>query len=267
MIKFFKFVSDLVVIFGLNFEMLYQSVISSENIFIRKIMNSCNTNCENQGTGYSMPRIGEKAPSFRAMTTKGKLNFPEDYKGHWKILFSHPADFTPVCTTEFIAFAKLHQEFEELNTKIVGLSVDSLSSHIAWVRNIKEKIEWDGNKNIDIQFPIIVDLSKKVSTLYGMIMPGESNNSCVRAVFFIDPDDIIRAIIYYPLVLGRNFDEIKRVIIGLQTADANNVAMPANWVPGKEVILHSPITTDEAQDRIEEEGITCTEWYLCSKHL
>ena len=214
-----------------------------------------------------MPRIGDQAPEFRAMTTKGKLNFPSDYKGYWKILFSHPADFTPVCTTEFIAFATMQEEFDKLNTKLVGLSVDSLSSHIAWVRNIKEKIEWDGNKNVDIDFPIVVDLSKKVSTLYGMIMPGESNNACVRAVFFIDPTDTIRAIIYYPLVLGRNFEEIKRVIIGLQTAQEYDVALPANWQPGKEVVLHSPITTDEAVTRTSEEGITCHDWYLCSKKL
>ena len=222
---------------------------------------------ENSNNNWRMPRIGDQAPEFRAITTKGKLNFPGDYKGYWKILFSHPADFTPVCTTEFIAFAKMQEEFDKLNTKLVGLSVDSLSSHIAWVRNIKEKIEWEGNKNVDIDFPIVVDLSKNVSTLYGMIMPGESNNACVRAVFFIDPTDKIRAIIYYPLVLGRNFDEIKRVIIGLQTADAHDVAMPANWQPGKDVVLHYPITTDEAVARTAEEGLTCHEWYLCSKKL
>ena len=222
---------------------------------------------ENSNNNWRMPRIGDQAPEFRAMTTKGKLNFPGDYKGYWKILFSQPPDFTPVCTTEFIAFAKMQEEFDKLNTKLVGLSVDSLSSHIAWVRNIKEKIEWEGNKNVDIDFPIVVDLSKNVSTLYGMIMPGESNNACVRAVFFIDPTDKIRAIIYYPLVLGRNFDEIKRVIIGLQTADAHDVAMPANWQPGKDVVLHYPITTDEAVARTAEEGLTCHEWYLCSKKL
>ncbi len=222
---------------------------------------------EDNNTCWSMPRIGDQAPEFRAMTTHGKLNFPSDYKGSWKILFSHPADFTPVCTTEFIAFANMQKEFEALNTKIVGLSVDSLSSHIAWVRNIKEKIHWEGQKDIEISFPIIVDLSKNVSKLYGMIMPGEANNACVRAVFFIDPSDKIRAIIYYPLVLGRNFDEIKRVIIGLQTADAHDVAMPANWVPGKEVILHTPITTDEAVERCAQEGVTCHDWYLCTKKL
>ena len=222
---------------------------------------------ENSNNNWRMPRIGDQAPEFRAMTTKGKLNFPGDYKGYWKILFSHPADFTPVCTTEVIAFAKMQKEFDKLNTKLVGLSVDSLSSHIAWVRNIKEKIEWEGNKNVDIDFPIVVDLSKNVSTLYGMIMPGESNNACVRAVFFIDPTDKIRAIIYYPLVLGRNFDEIKRVIVGLQTTDAHDVAMPANLQPGKDVVHHYPITTDEAVARTAEEGLTCHEWYLCSKKL
>ncbi len=222
---------------------------------------------EENNTCCSMPRIGDRAPEFRAMTTHGKLNFPSDYKGSWKILFSHPADFTPVCTTEFIAFANLQAEFEELNTKIVGLSVDSLSSHIAWVRNIEEKIHWEGQNDIKIGFPIIVDLSKNVSKLYGMIMPGEANNACVRAVFFIDPSDKIRAIIYYPLVLGRNFEEIKRVIIALQTADANDVAMPANWVPGKDVILHTPVTVEDAEARCAEEGVTCHEWYLCTKKL
>ena len=222
---------------------------------------------ENNNTCWSMPRIGDQAPSFRAMTTHGKLNFPEDYSGKWKILFSHPADFTPVCTTEFISFAKMQAEFEALNTQLVGLSVDSLSSHIAWVRNIEEKIEWDGNKNVKIGFPIIVDLSKTVSKLYGMIMPGEANNACVRAVFFIDPSDKIRAIIYYPLVLGRNFEEIKRVIVGLQTADAHDVALPANWEPGKEVVLHYPTTTAEVEQRCAQEGITCSDWYLCTKKL
>ena len=222
---------------------------------------------ENNNTCWSMPRIGDQAPEFRAMTTHGKLNFPGDYAGKWKILFSHPADFTPVCTTEFIAFAKMQKEFEALNTQLVGLSVDSLSSHIAWVRNIQEKIEWEGEKNIEIGFPIIVDLSKTVSKLYGMIMPGEANNACVRAVFFIDTSDKIRAIIYYPLVLGRNFDEIKRVIVGLQTADAHDVALPANWEPGKDVVVHYPVTTAEAQERVKEEGLTCHEWYLCSKKL
>ncbi len=221
----------------------------------------------NNNTCWSMPRIGDQAPAFRGMRREGKLNFAGDYAGKWKILFSHPADFTPVCTTEFIAFAKMQEEFEALNTQIVGLSVDSLSSHIAWVRNIQEKIEWEGNKNVEIGFPIIVDLSKTVSTLYGMIMPGEANNACIRAVFFIAPSDKIRAIIYYPLALGRNFDEIKRVIIGLQTADAHDVALPANWKPGKDVLMHYPVTTAGAQERVKEEGITCHEWYLCSKKL
>ena len=222
---------------------------------------------ENNNTCWSMPRIGDQAPEFRAMTTHGKLNFPGDYAGKWKILFSHPADFTPVCTTEFIAFAKMQEEFEALNTQLVGLSVDSLSSHIAWVRNIQEKIEWEGNKNVEIGFPIIVDLSKTVSTLYGMIMPGEANNACVRAVFFIDPSDKIRAIIYYPLVLGRNFEEIKRVIVGLQTADAHDVALPANWEPGKDVVLHYPTTVAEVEQRCAQEGVNCTDWYLCTKKL
>ena len=157
-----------------------------------------------------LPRIGDKAPSFEAVTTQGPIRFPEDYAGRWIILFSHPSDFTPVCTSEFMTFAARSDEFEALNCQLVGLSVDGLYSHIAWLRTIRDKIVYRGMQHVEVRFPLIADLRMKVANLYGMIQPGESSTSAVRAVFFIDPDATIRAVIYYPLALGRNFDEIKR---------------------------------------------------------
>ena len=174
----------------------------------------------------SMPRIGEAAPEFKAVTTQGDINFPSDYKGDWVILFSHPADFTPVCTSEFMTFASLEDKFAKANCKLVGLSVDGLYSHIAWLRTIKDKIEYKGMKEVEVKFPLIEDITMEVAQKYGMIQPGESNTKAVRAVFFIDPKGIIRTIIYYPLSLGRNFDELYRVLIALQTADEFGVATP-----------------------------------------
>ena len=185
----------------------------------------------------SMPRIGDKAPSFKAVTTQGEISFPEDYSGKWVILFSHPADFTPVCTSEFMTFATMEKQFEEANCKLVGLSVDGLYSHIAWLRTIKDKIEYKGMKNVEVNFPLIEDITMNVAKAYGMIQPNEDTTKAVRAVFFIDPKGIIRAIIYYPLSLGRNFEELYRVIIALQTADEFNVATPADWQPGDDVIV------------------------------
>ncbi len=218
---------------------------------------------------YQMPRIGEKAPAFKAVTTQGPINFPSDYKGKWKILFSHPADFTPVCTSEFMTFASLASEFEALNTQLVGLSVDGLYSHIAWLRTIKEKIEYKGMKDVEIKFPLIEDITMEVAKTYGMIQPGESSTKAVRAVFFIDPNDVIRTILYYPLSLGRNFDEIKRVIIGLQTADKFSVALPADWRPGDDVIVPTAGSCGVAKSRMEggEEGVTCHDWFFCTKPL
>lgn len=167
---------------------------------------------------YSMPRIGDKAPEFKAVTTQGEINFPSDYSGSWVILFSHPADFTPVCTSEFMTFASMAAKFEKANTKLVGLSVDGLYSHIAWLRTIKEKIEYKGMKDVEVKFPLIEDITMSVAQKYGMMMPGESSTKAVRAVFFIDPKGVIRTILYYPLSLGRNFEEIYRVVLGLQTA-------------------------------------------------
>ncbi|MDD3099482.1 MAG: peroxiredoxin, partial [Bacilli bacterium] len=167
---------------------------------------------------YRMPLIGDKAPAFTAVTTQGMINFPEDYKGKWVILFSHPADFTPVCTTEFMTFASLADDFKALNTELVGLSVDSLYAHIAWLRKIKE-IEWKNFKDIEVKFPLIEDIRMDVAKKYGMIQPGQSNTQAVRAVFVVDPNGIVRTILYYPLSMGRNFDEIKRIIQALQKAD------------------------------------------------
>jgi peroxiredoxin (alkyl hydroperoxide reductase subunit C) len=216
-----------------------------------------------------MPRIGDKAPEFKAITTQGNINFPSDYSGKWIILFSHPADFTPVCTSEFMTFASMQNEFTALNTQLVGLSIDGLYSHIAWLRTIKEKIEYKGMKNIEVTFPLIEDISMNVANKYGMIQPGESSTKAVRAVFFIDPKGTIRAMIYYPLSLGRNFDELKRVIIALQTADAYNIATPANWQPGDDVIVPTAGSCGVAKERMEskDETMKCYDWFFCTKKL
>lgn len=216
-----------------------------------------------------MPRIGDNAPSFHAITTQGEINFPDDYVGKWVILFSHPADFTPVCTSEFMTFASMSNDLEALNCKLVGLSVDGLYSHIAWLRTIKEKIEYKGMKNVEVTFPLIEDITMEVANKYGMLQPGESTTKAVRAVFFIDPKGIIRAVIYYPLSLGRNFDELKRVIIGLQTADAFGVALPADWRPGDDVIVPTAGSCGVAKDRMEgkQEGVKCYDWFFCTKKL
>lgn len=220
-------------------------------------------------TNNPMPRIGEKAPAFTANTTQGKINFPEDYKGKWIVLFSHPADFTPICTSEFVTFGSLQKEFENLNCQLVGLSIDSLSSHIAWLRTIKEKIQYNDMKNIDIQFPLIDDIKMEIANKYGMIQPDESDTKTVRAVFFIDPEGTIRTIIYYPLNLGRNFDELKRILIGLQTIDTFKVALPADWRPGDEVVLPAPGTMEAANKRTENPGkdVTKWDWFFCTKKL
>ena len=219
---------------------------------------------------YSMPRLGDPAPAFEAVTTQGTIHFPSDFRGKWIILFSHPSDFTPVCTSEFMTFGKMAQEFADLNCQLVGLSVDGLYSHIAWLRIIREKIEFNGIKNIEITFPLIADLSMNVARMYGMLQPGESKTQAVRAVFFIDPQGIIRSIIYYPLSLGRNFDEIKRVLIGLQTIDKFDVALPADWRPGSDVIVPTASTMGMAEERTEgktEEGAVCYDWFFCLKKL
>jgi len=220
-------------------------------------------------TTYSMPRIGDPAPSFTAVTTQGTIHFPNDFQGKWVILFSHPADFTPVCTSEFMTFAKMEPEFARLNTQLVGLSVDGLYSHIAWLRTIKEKIEFRGWKDVEVKFPLIEDITMEVARKYGMIQPGESSTKAVRAVFFIDPKGIIRTIIYYPLSLGRNFKELKRVLIGLQTADEHAVALPADWKPGEDVIVPPANSCGTAKDRMEgkDKNVYCKDWFFCMKAL
>jgi len=218
---------------------------------------------------YSMPRIGDKAPEFKAVTTQGEMNFPADYKGSWVILFSHPADFTPVCTSEFMTFATLEKKFNQANCKLVGLSVDGLYSHIAWLRTIKDKIEYKGMKEVEVTFPLIEDITMEVATKYGMMMPGESSTKAVRAVFVIDPVGVIRTIIYYPLSLGRNFDELYRVVLALQTADIFKVATPADWRPGDDVIISPAGNCGTAKDRMDgkEEGLDCKDWFFCTKKL
>lgn len=211
------------------------------------------------GDVMRMPALNEPAPEFEAKTTHGVKKL-SDYRGKWVILFSHPADFTPVCTTEFMAFAKLHDKFVELNCEVIGLSIDSIHSHIAWVRNIEEKM------GVKIPFPVIADLDMKVAKAYGMIHPGASDTSAVRCVFFIDPEGIMRAMIYYPLSNGRNFDEILRLLIAMQTSDAHKCATPADWRPGDKVIVPPPQTQEAAEKRLEE-GFECTDWYFCKREL
>lgn len=218
---------------------------------------------------YSMPRIGDPAPEFKAVTTQGEINFPADYSGGWVILFSHPADFTPVCTSEFMTFAKMEGEFAKANCKLVGLSVDGLYSHIAWLRTIKEKIEYRGMKEIEVKFPLIEDITMEVAKKFGMIQPGESATKAVRAVFFIDPKGTIRTIVYYPLNVGRNFDELYRVLIALQTSDKFGVATPADWRPGDDVIVPPAGSCGVAKERMDgkDEDVKCYDWFFCTKKL
>jgi peroxiredoxin (alkyl hydroperoxide reductase subunit C) len=214
-----------------------------------------------------MPLIGEDAPSFTAVTTQGTINFPDDYKGKWVILFSHPADFTPVCTTEFMTFASMQEDFRKMNTELIGLSIDSVFSHIAWLKRIEEKIEYNGMKNLEIKFPVIADLKMEVAKKYGMVQPKASTTQAVRAVFIIDPEAKIRAILYYPLSTGRNMQEIKRLVTALQKNETEKVSTPANWQPGDDVIIPPPNTMEGVKERLgkEEEGRCCLDWFICLK--
>ena len=210
-------------------------------------------------TAPRMPQLNAPAPAFDALTTHGQKTL-EDYKGKWLVLFSHPADFTPVCTTEFIAFAKKHEDFLARDTNLLGLSIDSHYSHIAWIRNIKEKF------GVEVKFPVIADLNMKVANAYGMIQPGASDTSAVRATFVIDPQGVLRAMVYYPLNAGRSIDEIYRLLVALQTADENKCAMPENWQPGKEVIVPTPPTAEAAEAR-SGEGYNTVDWYFSTRAL
>lgn len=214
-----------------------------------------------------MPLIGEKAPEFVAETTQGTIHFPQDYQGKWVVFFSHPADFTPVCTTEFMTFASMADEFKALNCELLGLSIDSTYSHIAWLRTIKEKIEYKGMKGLEITFPVISDLTMEVSKAFGMLQPAASTTQAVRAVFIIDPQGLVRAILYYPLSNGRNMQEIKRLLIAMQHSDEYKIATPANWEIGDDVIIPPPGSCGAAKDRVEAAGedYKCLDWFLCLK--
>jgi peroxiredoxin (alkyl hydroperoxide reductase subunit C) len=207
-----------------------------------------------------MPRIGDLAPDFEAITTTGKLRFSDYAKGKWNILFSHPADFTPVCTTEMSGFAQEKDFFAAHDTKLMGLSIDSIHAHIAWVQNVREKT------GVLFEFPIIADIDMSVSKLYGMLQPGESETAAVRAVFFIDPAFKIRLMMYYPLNIGRNMEDIKRVLIALQTADKYKCALPLNWVPGEKAIVPPPKTVDDLNDRLKS-NYEMVDFYLAKRDL
>ncbi len=224
-------------------------------------MNKFNNDCE----CMRMPTIGEVAPEFGANTTNGYINFPQDYRGKWVIFFSHPGDFTPVCTTEFMTLQSMMDEFRALNTELLGLSVDSNASHIAWIQAIKHDINFQGWKDMEIEFPVVADNTGMVARKYGMIHDAAGNTDTVRAVFIIDPRGIVRTIMYYPKAIGRNITEIKRILIALQTSDAFRVATPAEWIPGDDVIVPAPGTAKEAR--------TCSKsgngrnWFLVFKHI
>lgn len=219
----------------------------------------CNETQDQVKEMVSFPQLNKPAPDFIAKTTDG-IKSLSDYKGKWLVLFSHPADFTPVCTTEFMAFAKRAEQFRALNCELLGLSIDSVHSHIAWMRNIKE------NFGIEIPFPIIADLSMEVAKSYGMVQPGASDTSAIRATFLIDPEGVMRAMVYYPMSNGRSVDEFLRLLEALQTSDTNKVATPENWKKGEPVIVPPPATASDADKRANE-GYEYTDWYFSTKQL
>jgi peroxiredoxin (alkyl hydroperoxide reductase subunit C) len=207
-----------------------------------------------------MPRIGDVAPDFKALTSVGELQFSEYNKGSWVIFFSHPADFTPVCTTELTEFARREEEFRKMNTKLLGLSIDSIHSHIAWINNVKK------NLGVTMRFPLIADIDMSVSKRYGMLQPGESETAAVRAVFFIDPNGKIRLIMYYPLNVGRNMEEVVRALQALQATDQHKIACPLNWKPGEKVIVPPPKTVAAMEER-EKSDYEMVDFYLARKSL
>jgi peroxiredoxin (alkyl hydroperoxide reductase subunit C) len=212
-------------------------------------------------TTAHVPRIGDVAPDFTAATTQGEITFSEWQGDSWCLLFSHPADFTPVCSTELTEFARRSAEFSELNTKLLGLSIDSVHSHLAWRENLKSILD------TEINYPLIADLDMQVAMKYGMLHPGESATATVRAVFVIDPKHVVRALIYYPLNVGRNVDEVKRLVVALQTTDANGVACPVNWIPGDKVIVPPPKTVAEVAERATHPEYERSDFYLNKKSL
>lgn len=207
----------------------------------------------------SLPRLNEPAPDFKAVSTHGEISLSQ-FKGKWVVLFSHPADFTPVCTTEFVEFARRYDEFAAKNVQLIGLSIDSVYAHIAWVRNIEQ------NFGVEVKFPVIADLDTKVAQAYGMIHPGAASTATVRCVFIIDDKGVVRAMIYYPLSNGRNIDEIVRLIDALQTHEQHKVATPANWRPGDKVIVPPPVTQEAAAERVKQ-PYEITDWYFSKKEI
>lgn len=208
-----------------------------------------------------MPRIGDQAPDFEALTTKGPIKMSSFAKDKWIVMFSHPADFTPVCTTEMSGFAQRKSEFDALNTELLGLSIDSIHAHLGWVQNVRE------TTGVYFDFPIIADIDMKVSKKYGMLQPNESETAAVRAVFFIDPSKKIRLVMYYPLNVGRNMDEILRALDALQTSDANKVAMPLDWKRGDKVICPPPKSLEALNERLSDESVEKVTWYLAKKDI
>tara|TARA_R110000851_G_scaffold333532_1_gene515053 strand:- start:15395 stop:16057 length:663 start_codon:yes stop_codon:yes gene_type:complete len=208
-----------------------------------------------------MPRIGDMAPDFEAVTTKGKIKFSDFAKDKWIVMFSHPADFTPVCTTEMSGFAQRKGEFDALNTELLGLSIDSIHAHLGWVQNVRE------TTGVYFDFPIIADIDMKVSKLYGMLQPNESETAAVRAVFFIDPKKKIRLVMYYPLNVGRNMDEILRALEALQTSDKYGVAMPLDWKKDDKAIVPPPKSLDELNTRLADDTVEKVTWYLAKKNI
>lgn len=215
-----------------------------------------------------IPLLGEMAPEFTAQTTLGKINFPEDYQMKWKIIFSHPADFTPVCSSEILQLAVMQEDFKKLNTQIMVLSTDGLSSHLAWVQSL-ETISYPGDKPVKIEFPLISDSDMKISKKYGMLHSYTSNTRDIRGVFIIDPSDRVSAVFFYPMNVGRNMDEIKRTLIALQTSERYDVLTPANWIVGEKVLIHSPTTQQEAEnlEKKKNPDLTSLTWYMWFKTL
>ena len=222
------------------------------------------------GPYNQLPLIGDEAPSFMGESTMGKIDFPKDYRGKWVILFSHPADFTPVCTSELATFAAMQEEFRELNTELLGVSVDSVSSHLAWIKTIQERIRYNKYQGQRFTYPVIADVKMEVARKYGMIQPHASDTKAVRAVFFIDPQAKIRAMIYYPMSNGRNFAEIKRLLVAMQTSDEHKIATPADWRPGDDVLVSAPVTLPDLDQREKDEKGTelrCDDWFFCRTHI
>ena len=214
--------------------------------------------------GVNLPKIGDAAPDFKAVTTQsGDMTFSEWQGKDWVVLFSHPADFTPVCSTELMEFGRRSEDFKNLSTKLIGISVDSIHSHLAWLQNMKEKM------GAEIPFPMIADIDMKVSQAYGMIHPGASATATIRAVFIIDPKRVVRALLYYPMNAGRNVDEIIRLVTALQTADKYSVATPVNWKPGEKVVVPPPKKVEEVKERESHKGkdYVYQDFYLCMKEL